>query len=42
MAAGVSDKLWSMNDVAETVGEAAPKLGKRGPHKKRTDLMPRE
>jgi IS1 family transposase len=34
MAAGVSDKLWSMNDVAEMVEAAAPKPGKRGPYKK--------
>ena len=34
MAAGVSDTLWSMTDLAEMVDAAAPKLGKRGPYKK--------
>ena len=34
MAAGVSDTLWSMTDLAEMVDAAAPKAGKRGPYKK--------
>jgi hypothetical protein len=36
MAAGVTDKLWSMEDVVTLidVGAEAPK--KRGPHKMRT------
>jgi hypothetical protein len=34
MAAGVSNTLWSMNDVAELVDAATPKPGKRGPYKK--------
>ncbi len=34
MAAGVSDRLWSMDDVAALVDEAQPKPGKRGPYKK--------
>ncbi len=33
MAAGVSDKLWSMVDVAEMVELTLPKPGKRGPYK---------
>src|ERR1700683_4286594 len=34
-AAGISDTLWSMTDLAEMVDAAAPKAGKRGPYKKR-------
>jgi IS1 family transposase len=37
MASGVSDRLWSMEDVAAIVENAAPKAGKRGPYKKRDD-----
>jgi len=35
MAAGVTDKLWSMADVVAVIDAAAPKPGKRGPYKKR-------
>src|SRR3954447_4538315 len=35
MAAGVSDRLWEMEDVAALIGEADPKPGKRGSYKKR-------
>jgi hypothetical protein len=35
MAAGVTDKLWSMEDVVVLVDAAAPKPGRRGPYKKR-------
>ena len=35
MAAGLSDKLLSMSDLAEMVDAALPKPGKRGPYKKR-------
>jgi hypothetical protein len=35
MAAGLSDKLWSIEDIANLVEDAAPKPGKRGPYKKR-------
>lgn len=35
MAAGVSNKLWSMEDIAALVEAAAPKPGRRGPYKKR-------
>lgn len=34
MAAGVSDRLWSMEDVATLIETATPKPGKRGPYKK--------
>jgi len=34
MAAGVTDRLWSMEDIAELVEAAAPKPGRRGPYKK--------
>jgi IS1 family transposase len=34
MAAGVTDKLWDMKDVAALVDAAAPKLGRRGSYKK--------
>lgn len=36
MAAGVTDRLWSMEDVAALVEDAAPKLGKRGLYRVRT------
>lgn len=35
MAAGVTDKLWSVEDIAALVDAAAPKPGRRGPYKKR-------
>ena len=34
MAAGLSDTLWGMTDLAELVDAAQPKPGKRGPYKK--------
>jgi hypothetical protein len=34
MAAGLTDKLWSMRDLAVMVDDALPKPGKRGPYKK--------
>ena len=37
MAAGVSDKLWSVADLAEMVDAAAPKPGKRGLYKKQAE-----
>ena len=38
MAAGVTDKLWEMSDIVKLVDETAPKLGPRGPYKKRGDI----
>jgi IS1 family transposase len=35
MAAGVTDRLWSMGDIAALVDTAAPKPSPRGPYKKR-------
>ena len=34
MAAGVTDRLWSMEDVVAMIDAAAPQPGKRGPYKK--------
>jgi hypothetical protein len=34
MAAGLSDALWSMTDLAEIIDANLPKPGKRGPYKK--------
>ncbi len=34
MAAGVSNTLWSVADLAEIVDATMPKAGKRGPYKK--------
>jgi hypothetical protein len=35
MAAGASETLWSMTDLAAMVDAAAPKAGKRRPYKAR-------
>jgi hypothetical protein len=35
MAAGITDKLMSMEDLVALIDAAAPKPGKRGPYKKR-------
>jgi IS1 family transposase len=34
MAAGLSDTLWSMTDLAEMIDSALPKPGRRGPYRK--------
>jgi IS1 family transposase len=34
MAAGVTDRLWEIEDIAKLVQDAEPKPGKRGPYKK--------
>lgn len=36
MAAGITDRLWSMEDLAAMIDAAALKPGKRGPYKKRS------
>ena len=35
MAAGVTDRLWSLEDVVARIDAAAPATAKRGPYKKR-------
>jgi len=35
MAAGVSQTLWTMEDIAERIEARRPKAGPRGPYKKR-------
>jgi IS1 family transposase len=37
MAAGITDKLWSMEDIAERIEARATKPAKRGPYKKRAN-----
>jgi hypothetical protein len=36
MAAGVTDRLWSLEDVIAKIDEPAPAPAKRGPYKKRS------
>jgi hypothetical protein len=36
MAAGITDRLWSLEDVVAKIDELAPALKPRGPYKKRT------
>jgi len=35
MAAGITDRLWSLEDVIARIDEDAPVPAKRGPYKKR-------
>ncbi len=35
MAAGVTDRLWEVEDIVALLDAAAPKPGKRGPYRKR-------
>jgi hypothetical protein len=35
LAAGITDKLWSVEDIVAVVEASEPKPGKRGPYKKR-------
>jgi len=36
MAAGVTDRLWDIEDIVKVIDEAEPKPGPRGPYKKRS------
>jgi hypothetical protein len=36
MAAGITDRLWSLEDVVARIDAMAPAPAKRGPYKKRT------
>jgi len=36
MAAGITDRLWSLEDIVERIDAAKPLPGKRGPYKKRS------
>ena len=35
MAAGVSQTLWTMEDIAERIEARRPQAGKRGPYKRK-------
>ena len=35
MAAGITDKLWSVEDIVRLIDASEPKPGKHGPYKKR-------
>ena len=35
MAAGITDRLWSFEDIVAKIDEMAPPPAKRGPYKKR-------
>ena len=41
MAAGITDTLWSLDDVIAKIDEMAPPPKKRGPYKKRAKQLPR-
>lgn len=39
MAAGITDTLWSLEDIAERIEANRPQPGKRGPYKKRVGAV---
>jgi IS1 family transposase len=39
LASGMTDKLWSMADIAEMIDATLPKPGPRGPYKKQADQI---
>jgi hypothetical protein len=39
LASGMTDKLWSMADVAEMIDATLPTPGPRGPYKKQADQI---
>lgn len=39
MAAGISDALWSVTDMAEMIDATLPKPGQRGPYKRPGGVM---
>ena len=41
MAAGVSETLWSVTDLAEMIDASLPKPGRRAPYKKQTVVAQR-
>jgi hypothetical protein len=38
MAAGITDRLWSLEDVVARIDAVAPIPAKRGPYKKRAKV----
>ncbi len=36
MAAGVTGRLWELEDIVKLIDDAAPKPGPRGPYKRRS------
>ncbi len=39
MAAGVTGRLWEMEDIVALIDAAAPETKKRGPYKKRNEIF---
>jgi hypothetical protein len=42
MAAGVTDHVWSVADIVAMIEAAEPPPAKRGPYRKRADLLGEE